>query len=193
MTDPNGNDLAPARPLALFGIAVTGVLVCAGIGAVTNAVNGWISPRYFVTILGWRGVKDVWRASIAQGVLEGLCFGVVFSLVFAVGAGMITRTSCTYGFGARHLLGIVSAALVCWLIGGTAAIGLASLSPDFYRRAFFGVPEEFGPMLRYAWVGGSILGLEFGGLFSVVLGLIVLRGNWHRTQSERDFKVNGPR
>ena len=61
-----------------------------------------------------------------------------------------------------------------------AAIGMATLSPEFYRRTFIGVPEEFGPMIRYAWVGGSIWGAEFGGLISVVVGLVVMRANWRR-------------
>ena len=61
-----------------------------------------------------------------------------------------------------------------------AGVGLASLSPEFYRRAFLGVPAEPGPMLRYAWVGGSIWGAELGGLASVILGLVILRSNWVR-------------
>jgi hypothetical protein len=35
------------------------------LGATTNAVNGRVSPFYFVTALGWHYVADVWRASIA--------------------------------------------------------------------------------------------------------------------------------
>jgi hypothetical protein len=176
-------DTAPSvRPLALFGVAMTGVFASAGLGAITNAVNGWVSPLYFITIMRWRGVEDVWRASVAQGIFEGLCFGVFFSLVFASGVGIITRASCSYGFAVRHLLSIVAGAFTCWVIGGLAAMGLASLSSEFYRRAFIGVPEEFGPMLAYAWVGGSIWGLQFGGLVSVVLGLVVLRGDWRRSQ-----------
>jgi hypothetical protein len=172
----------PIRPLTLVGIVVTGVSFGAGLGAVTNAVNGWVSPLYFVTILRWQGVEDVWRASIAQGIVEGLLSGVIFSLVFAAGVGVITRAACSYRFAVRYLLGILAGALVCWLIGGVAAIGLASLSPEFYRRAFIGVPEQFGPMLAYAWVGGSIWGLQLGGLVSVVLGLVVLRAKWRRLQ-----------
>ena len=43
---------------------------------------------------------------------------------------------------------------------------LAALFPDAYRATFIGVPEEFGPMLAYAWVGGSIWGI----LFPVLVG-----------------------
>src|SRR5262249_17143470 len=180
MTPETPNAGHQPRPLALFAIAVTGVLASACLGAITNAVNGWVSPRYFVTILRWEGVEDVWRASIAQGIFEGLCFGVFFSLLFTAMTGVITRASCSYGFALRHLLGIVAGALVCWAIGGLAGMGLATLSPEFYRRTFIGVPEEVGERLAYAWVGGSIWGLELGGLVCVVLGLVVLRANWRR-------------
>lgn len=182
MHEPGSNAEASVRPLTLFGVAVTGVFASAALGAATNAVNGWVSPLYFVTVMRWRGVEDVWRASIAQGIFEGLCFGVFFSLVFTSGVGIITQASCGFGFAVRHLIGITAAALVCWAIGGVAAVGLASLSPEFYRRAFIGVPEEAGPMLAYAWVGGSIWGVQLGGLVSVVLGLVVLRANWRRSR-----------
>ena len=180
MSDEISNVELKTRPLALFAIAVTGVFASAGLGAVTNSINGWVSPLYFVTIMRWHGVHDVWRASIAQGIFEGLCFGIIFSLVFTIGVGMITRVACTYSFAARHLLGIIAGAFVCWLIGGVAAMVLATLSPDFYRRAFTGVPQEFGSMLEYAWVGGSIWGVQVGGLVTVPLGLVVLRANCRR-------------
>jgi hypothetical protein len=174
MNNPIPNAEVTSRPVTLFGVALTGVFSSACLGAVTNTVNGWVSPQYFEVIMQWDGVEDVWRASIAQGILEGLLFGTFFSL------GIITRASCDYWFAVRHLLGIVAGAFVCWIIGGLAAIGLATLSPEFYRRAFFGVPDEHRAMLAYAWVGGSIWGVQLGGLVSVLLGLVVLRANWRR-------------
>lgn len=168
------------RPLVIAALVVSGVLASGLLGGVANAVNGVVSPTYFVTILGWRDVEDVWRASIAQGVIEGLLFGVFFSLLFTVGTGIITGASCSLGFAMKHLLGILGGASLCWAFGGSAAIGLATLSPEFYRQTFRGVPNECKPMLRYAWVGGSIWGLEFGGFVAVVVGLVVLRANWHR-------------
>ena len=110
--------MPPPRPLALFAIAVTSVFASAGLGGATNAINGAVSPLYFVSIMDWHGVEDVWRASIGQGILEGLCFGVFVSSVFTIGAGLITQVGCTYGFAARHLLAIVAGSFVCWLIGG---------------------------------------------------------------------------
>jgi hypothetical protein len=105
---------------------------------------------------------------------------VFFSLLFTVVVGVVTGASCSFGFALKHLLGILGGAYICWAFGGLAAIGLAALSPPFYRRAFIGVPQEFGAMLRYAWVGGSIWGAEFGGFFSLVVGLVLLRANWRR-------------
>ena len=115
------------RPLALAAIGVTGVFASGFLGGTTNAVNGAVSPTYFVTILGWHGVEDVWRASIAQGIFEGLLFGIFFSLVFTVATGIITAASCSFGFAFRHLLGVLAGAYVFWTLGGLAAIGLATL------------------------------------------------------------------
>src|SRR5262245_52669924 len=162
----------PTRPLALAGTAVCGALASGLLGGTTNAINGWVSPTYFVTILRWHGVEDVWRASIAQGVYEGLMFGVFFSLVFTVTTGLITGASCSFGFAFRHLLGVLAGAYVCWALGGLAALGLVTLSPEFYQRTFIGVPDAPGPRLRYAWVGGSIWGAELGGLVAVIVGLV---------------------
>ncbi len=174
----------PTRPFALGALAVSGIFACAVVGGSTNAVNGLVSPLYFVTVLGWHGVEDVWRAAIAQGIFEGLLFGLFFTLIFTVGTGIITSVSCTYLFACQHLLGVLGGGYVFWLLGGLAAMGLATLSPEFYRAAFFGVPKDFGPMLGYAFVGGSIWGVEFGGFVSVIVGLVVLRANWRRAVAD---------
>lgn len=168
------------HPVALIGLAITGVLTGAVLGAFTNSISGWVSPLYFRNILHWNDVEDVWRASIAQGILEGLMFGLFLVLVFTVVVGCVSKARCPYGFGVVVLLFIAVAALVCWVIGGLLGMGLAALSPDFYRHAFYRVPEDFNEMLRYAWVGGSIWGLEFGGFALTVLGSFVFYAKWQR-------------
>jgi hypothetical protein len=167
-----------ARPLALVSLASTGVLAGAIFGATTNAVNGWVSPGYFVRILRWGDVGDVWRASIAQGIFEGLLYGFLFSMIFTGAVGFVSKAACPYSVGVRYLLGILISAYGCWALGGLAAMGLAALSPDFYRNTFIGVPDDSREMLRYAWVGGSIWGAILGGLVSVTLGVIIFRAGW---------------
>ena len=168
------------RPFALVGLAVTGIVAGGVLGALTNSINGWVSPLYFRNILRWHDVEDVWRASIAQGIFEGLLFGIFLSLVFVIVAGIVSKARCTYLFGATVLLAVVVAALICWVIGGLLGMGLATLSPEFYRHAFRGVPQDFAEMLRYAWVGGSIWGIEFGGFVVMILGSFVFYARWQR-------------
>jgi hypothetical protein len=180
VTDADEYAAPRPRPLDLAAIAVAGVVAGCFLGATTNAINGRVSPLYFVNILGWHDVVDVWRASVAQGAYEGLLFGVFFSLVFTTAAGIITGAACPFRLALEYLIGILFGTYVCWVLGGLAGMSLAALSPEFYGRTFIGVPGQQGPMLPYAWVGGSIWGAEMGGLVSVVLGLVVLRANWRR-------------
>jgi hypothetical protein len=148
------------------------------VGGLTNAVNGRVSPVYFVTILGWEPGIDVGAAAIGQGIFEGLLYGAVLSVLFTAAVGWITRAACPYALAAKYQLGIFLGALACWVIGGLCAVGLALLSPEFYRSAFIGVPLEREAMLRYAWVGGSIWGVELGGVASALLAVVLLRARW---------------
>lgn len=167
------------RPFALIGLAVTGILAGAVLGALTNCINGLVSPLYFCNILGWHDVDDVWRASIAQGIFEGLIFGLFLALVFTIVVGCVSKARCSYRFGVGTLL-FVAIAAICWAVGGLLGMGLATLSPEFYRHAFIGVPDKFGEMLRYAWVGGSIWGIEFGGFGLTILGSFMFYAKWQR-------------
>ena len=178
-----------SRPSAMIGLAFTGVLLGAAFGALTNSINGWISPLYFRNIMRWQDVTDIWRASIAQGILEGLMFGLAFSVIFVAVVGIVTKARCPYRLSATYLLSIAAGAVLCWGLGGLIAMGLATLSPEFYRHAFRGVPEDFPEMLRYAWVGGSIWGLEFGGLASVIVGAVLFRAKWRSLNED----ANGSR
>lgn len=172
------------QPLALVLMAATAIVAGAVIGASTNAINGAVSPTYFRNVMRWHEVEHVWRAGIAQGILEGLIYGVVFSVVFTLVVGLVSRARCPFRFALRHLLAMVAAIYGCWAVGGLIAMGLAWLSPEFYRNTFLGVPDEFGPMLRYAWVGGSIWGAILGGLLAVVIGSILFSVRWRRLQAE---------
>jgi hypothetical protein len=174
-----------SQPVALLLIAATAILGGAVIGASTNTINGVVSPEYFRNIMRWHDVEQIWRASIAQGIFEGLIYGIMFSVVFTLVVGLTSRARCSYPFALSHLLAIVAAIYCCWATGGLIAMGLATLSPEFYRSTFIGVPDAFGPMLRYAWVGGSIWGALFGGLLSVVIGSILFAVRWRRLESQQ--------
>ena len=127
------------RPFALVGLGGHRHPGGAALGALTNSINGWVSPLYFRNILDWHDVDDVWRASIAQGIFEGLMFGLFLALVFTIVVGCVSKARCSYRFGVVILMFVAVAALVCWAVGGLLGMGLADpqpgvLSPRLHRR-----------------------------------------------------------
>ena len=138
--------------------------------------------------MGWQDVQNVWRASIAQGIFEGFIYGVFFAIIFTAFVGWISKGKCTFGFAFRYLLLILLAVLMFWIIGGVSAMLLAWFSPEFYSHTFKSVPKELPDMLRYAWVGGSITGAQFGSLISLVIGCVLFRTKWYKTQGRRSFQ-----
>ncbi len=77
-------------------------------------------------------------------------------MIFVAVGGIVTKAACPYRIAVAYLLGIGVFSVACWFLGVLIALGLATLSPEFYQHAFVGVPKDVPEMLRYAWVGGSI-------------------------------------
>ena len=178
-----------SHPLALPSIAFTSIVFGGVIGATTNAINGAVSPEYFRQIMRWHHVDHIWRASVAQGIFEGLIYGFIFSIIFTLVVGRVSSGRCSYRTALAHLLAIVVSIYICWILGGLCGVGLASLSREFYRYTFHGVPEDDPGMLRFAWVGGSIWGAIFGGLLACVVGSLWFAANWRK--SDGPFPVSG--
>jgi hypothetical protein len=157
---------------------VTGIVLGALTGLLTNLVNGLVSPLYFRNIMHWGEVAGIHRAVVAQGVFEGALFGTALSLVYTVAVIIASKWACDYRTGARYLLLLFAFVLGFWALGGLIGMGLSALSPEFYRRTFAGVPED--PKLRtaYAWVGGSIWGIEIGAVCTIILGSLLFRLRW---------------
>ena len=141
-------------------------------------VNGAISPLYFKNIMRWHEINHIWRASVAQGLFEGIIYGIIFALIFTTVFGVTTKGICPLVFVIRFITFIIIAVFCCWTLGGVIAVFLSILSPEFYRQKIYGVPEEFIPMIKYAWVGGSIWGAMFGGLLSAIVGSVIFQVKW---------------
>ena len=161
----------------IFLVAITCIFTGGFIGAVTNMINGAVSPNYFKIVMRW-DFADIWTASVAQGILEGLLYGVIFSLIFTTGFGIVTKGQAGYKFALKQLLKIIMIVLGCWTIGGILAVFLASISPEFYQAHYYYAPKEKSELLKYAWVGGSIWGGMIGGLVSAILGVVVIKNSW---------------
>jgi membrane protein implicated in regulation of membrane protease activity len=65
-------------------------------------------------------------------------------------------------------------------MGGLLGVLLAALSPEFFTHTFIGAPQAFSECLQYAWVGGSIWGVQFGGAAAVLVVSVLFRAAWRQ-------------
>jgi hypothetical protein len=169
-----------ATPFVTF---IASTLGGGALGALTNLINGRISPLYFQNIMRWRDVPDISRAAIAQGLFEGLICGLIFGTIFVVALSIISELRLGIAHALAYLGLLIGSAFLAWCLGGILAILLAWISPDFYRHTFRGVPEDFPSRLRYAWVGGSIWGVQFGGFALLIIWIAVFGVKWKANKS----------
>lgn len=167
------------KPMNLVVLAIGLIGIGGLIGATTNLVNGNLSEEYFRRIMGWE-FNGIWKAAVFQGILEGFNYGLIFSFIFTIGFGMITKLKADWVFVRKLLKKMILVIYGCWIIGGIIAIVLAFIFPEEYNRLIYSVPKETMPRIGYAWVGGSIWGGLIGGIISLIWGLIKTNQAWSK-------------
>jgi hypothetical protein len=166
------NRLPPKLTLQRVAILVLiGVIGGVFLGAVTNAVNGAVSPQYFRDVMGWtwRAIPNVWLASIEEGMLEGMAYGFGYALIFVTLTCILSACRCYLGTAGKYSLIAFAITLIFWAIGGACGIAYAYAFPDHCDPCFFGYHASRDSLLCYAWVRGSIWGIVYGGLPAVVI------------------------
>lgn len=156
--------------LALFPLGgVVGTLL----GVVTNAVNGLVSPEYFSLVMGWsmKFTALVWWRAVKQGAFEGAVCGLLLGLLLTAVIAGRSAMHCPFRRGVKRLLGVAAAAAALWVAGGCCGAAWAAINPQAYRNTFPVVWNAEG-VVRFAWVGGSIWGIQFGGAAAAVIACI---------------------
>jgi hypothetical protein len=70
--------------LQILLLFVIGPILGSALGAITNSVDGYVSPKYFQEVMRWRSSDDPLRMSIRQGIIEGACYGLYFGGLFLI-------------------------------------------------------------------------------------------------------------
>lgn len=177
-------DLLRARPLEILALLPVGILCGVLMGAVTNAINGVVSPAYFSLLFwDWKAQDDfeLWRFTIEQGMLEGSVFGAVFSLILMFGIAFISKLRCPFRPGFIVLLKVMAFSLMFWIVGGFNGALLAQFLPQFSNLGLLFNPGE---ALRFAWVAGSIWGVYIGSLLSTIGAFVSFAAKWRRLEKE---------
>jgi hypothetical protein len=159
-------------------LMLTGIVGALILGIFCNGINAKVCSEYYRIVLHWNFNFPVEPVSlfyviIAQGIFEGLLFGIGFSLIFTIAALCIFKTECSYHLGLGYLAVIILGAFIGWFIGGIAGCGLALLSPEWILAQFMQGYISVSP-IRFAWVGGSICGMELGGLIALPIAIILM-------------------
>ncbi len=176
------DDTFPRRPGVAAALPPAGLAVGVLLGALTNVVNGSVSPWYFAAVMGWEEREAPTRA-IFQGMLEGAALGLIFGVVTAMSFAASTGFRGTAGLALRSLLTGTVVALACWAVGGACAVLFVWAAPDLYRATFYPVPPGVGPALRFAWVGGSIWGAYAGCVLGGVAVCVSQHVRWRRLRA----------
>jgi MFS family permease len=159
--------------IVFLKLMFTGVILAIILGASCNGINVQICSSYFPIVLRWEMRESFFRMAIAQGIFEGLLFGIGFSLVFTITALCMFKKKLSYYLGLRYLLIIIFGAILGWFIGGIIMYGLACLSPTWIETQFMR-GNLFEPATRFAWVGGSINGMIWGGFIFLIISIVFM-------------------
>jgi hypothetical protein len=153
----------------ILGLLAVGPLLGSAFGAMTNMLNGIVSPKFFADVMNVH--DDLLRNSIRNGIMRGAMFGAVYGTVFVALLAWMTRLRCVPAVALRYVALTVLFAGVMWCLGGLLAVVCVSLLGGRSDPYWFGHHVSESSRLRYAWVRGSIFAVEQFGILAVLLSL----------------------
>jgi hypothetical protein len=153
----------------ILGLLAVGPLLGSAFGAMTNLVNGLISPQFFADVMNIR--DDLWLNSVRNGIIRGAMFGAVYGTVFVLLLAWISRPRCEPAVALRYVALTILFALALWILGGLLATLYVSLTGALADPFWLGKHASQSSRLLYAWVRGSIFAVEACGIVSVLLSI----------------------
>ena len=93
--------------------------------------------------------------------------------------GLVSHLRSPLKFSAKTLFETLAFTLSLWVIGGINAILLALFIPQFYDF-FIGLPTSISDTINFAWVQGSMVGAQWGGLLAVCIACARFGARWKR-------------
>jgi hypothetical protein len=179
-TSPAVRRLSRSTAAVALGVAFIGGV---SLGAITNSINGYISPEYFRGVMGWH-TRHIWAAAVGQGAVEGLIYAI-FSTALLIGLTLtLTRCELTTRNLVRLQLSAFFVVSILWVAGGLTAVVVARYFPHKCAPRYFGYSTVWPEAGYYAWVRGSIWGAVSKTLLSETHSATKLCGEPTRTDPQ---------
>ncbi len=198
--------LRRARFWPLLWLVPIGTLAGIAGGAVMNAINGWLSPGYFL-FFDWIGQSltlfsifffdssykiTQWINTVLHGMWEGAVFGLLSSVIYTTVVFVVSRGQCPLRVALRGLFRSVALLGLTSFVFGLNAVLLFFLAPSLlHSLGGRSVPlQTNSPMEIYVkdtYVDASIWGIYFGGIIAVIVGCIWFSFDWRKYKSEHSL------
>ena len=151
------------------------------IGVATNLINVQVSAKYYATILDW-DLSETPSLVVGQGMREGGALGTVVGLFLAISAIASTRCRCPLGLALSQAFRATAIALVCWITGGLGGLSMAAIADASILRDSIPFAANFSgwELVRFMWVGGSIVGAYYGSGLGLLYSAIALHLVWKK-------------
>ncbi len=183
--------LRRARLWPLFALIPLGVLSGIVGGALMNAFDVVISPLYFQYHGYWinrtqsEGLINILQEGMVAG--GGFC---IMSVSYVFGIVVHSRGRCPFHLALRGFKRCVLLLFAIYFAMGLNAAMLLIVAPSLFRR-FVELPSTPGltqfDLLRWVWVGGSIVGLHIGNILSVIIAIIWFSFDWRKYKREHSL------
>lgn len=118
----------------------------------------------------WKNRENIRLCAVVQGIFEGSIDGLAYTIVFLMLLWAVAGWRCHFSSAVSCIRTCLLIALGTWLAGGIYGVAHAVSSPHDFPLQLFGWRDasDSTPVVQYAWVLGSIWGVDFGSIVPII-------------------------